>query len=187
VSNVRVFSAVQTRRKLLLASTAIALAGYLYAPSVFAADECDPIVSNSVTCTSDGNDYASGIRYETADDLTMVVEDGVTIVTGAGEAIRIDFTGAGDLKLTLYDSDSLTDITTTENEAEGIYVRNAANVVITNEADIRSLISTPRPSPNSSITVARSKASPLLMAAPPWASMLRAARSKRVTSSTRLI
>ena len=105
MSNVRVFSAVQTRRKLLLASTAIALAGYLYAPSVFAADECDPIVSNSVTCTSDGNNYASleaGYLFDTP-HLTLSPHARLTYAYAWAE----DFDDASGAAIDLKDARSL--------------------------------------------------------------------------------
>ncbi len=73
---------VGLRRRWLLASTAIGVAGCLaLSQLVYANDECGAIVGNAVTCTSAGNNYTGGISYDPTDDLTMVVQDGVTDYT----------------------------------------------------------------------------------------------------------
>jgi hypothetical protein len=92
-----------------------------------------------VTCTPSGNDYTSGITYNPAEDLTMVVQDSVTIAPASGnEGIDVTFSAANlyDLDLRLYDNDTGTDISTAGSGAEGIFIRNARHVVLYNEADI---------------------------------------------------
>jgi hypothetical protein len=127
-------------RRWLLASTAIGLAFTLtLSQPAIAVDECGSIVGNSVTCTPAGNNYTSGTTYNPTDDLTMVVEDGVTVTPSSGkEGINVSFSSSGlyDLDLRLYDSDPDTDISTTGSGDEGIVIRNARNVVLYNEAEI---------------------------------------------------
>jgi len=130
------------RRRWLLTSTAIGVAGCLaLSQLVYANDECGTIVGNSVTCTSAGNNYTSGISYDPTDDLTMVVQDGVTITPSSGnEGIDITFPSGNlfDLDLRLYDSDAATDITTSGSGAEGILISRAHDVTLVNQADITS-------------------------------------------------
>src|SRR5215216_3556442 len=102
------------RRRWLLASTAIGIAGCLgLSQLVYADNECGAIVGNAVTCTSAGNNYTGGITYNPTDDLTMVVQDGVTITPSSGnEGIDIRFPAGNlfDLDLRLYYSDTAKDI-----------------------------------------------------------------------------
>src|SRR5215208_5215527 len=73
-------------RRWLLATTAIGLASCLaLSQPVYADNECGAIVGNSVTCTSAGNNYTSGITYNTTDDLTMIVQDGVIVDATGGD------------------------------------------------------------------------------------------------------
>src|SRR5215208_7104328 len=130
------------RRRWLLTSTAIGVAGCLaLSQLVYANDECGTIVGNTVTCTSAGNNYTGGISYDPTDDLTMVVQDGVTITPSSGnEGIDILFPSGNlfDLDLRLYDSDAATDITTSGSGAEGISISRAHDVTLVNQADITS-------------------------------------------------
>jgi hypothetical protein len=124
-------------RAWLLSSTALLLAGCLaFSPPAWAVDECGGISGGSVTCTPAGNNYTSGITYNPAADLTMIVQDGVTIDSGGNDGIKVDFSTPADLYLTLYDSDPAYDIATTGDGDEGIYIRDADYVKIINQADI---------------------------------------------------
>lgn len=128
-------------RAWLLCSTAILLAGALaLAPPAWAADECGAITAGSVTCTPAGNNYTSGITYTPAQDLTMVVEDGVTVITSTSnlDAITVNFSTMrlNDVDLRVYDTDTFADITTTGAGADGIFVNRADTAQILNYADI---------------------------------------------------
>jgi hypothetical protein len=114
------------KRWRLLCSTALLLAGCLAFSPPSWADECG--TGTSVTCTPAGNDYASGIAYFPATDLTMIVEDGVTINSGSNDGIKVDYgihakyvTGGVSVELT--DSGS---IATSGNESYGIFIERPA-------------------------------------------------------------
>ncbi|HYN00064.1 MAG TPA: hypothetical protein VET25_09985, partial [Aestuariivirgaceae bacterium] len=84
----------QRRRARLLSTTALAFAGCLVlGQPAFAVNECGPIIGNSVTCAPTGNPYATGITYNPAADLTMVVEDGVIITPTTAPGIFITSSG----------------------------------------------------------------------------------------------
>jgi len=91
------------RRKWLLGTTAIGLAFVLgVSLPAHAADECGPIANGEVTCTSAGNNYTSGITYNPADDLTIVVDEDVRIFPDAGhDGINISNAG-GNLFIGMY-------------------------------------------------------------------------------------
>ncbi|HKG72999.1 MAG TPA: hypothetical protein VKA79_02055, partial [Aestuariivirgaceae bacterium] len=133
---------VGLRRRWLLASTAIGIAGCLVLSlPVSATNECGVISSNQVICTSAGNNYTGGITYNPTDDLTMVVQDGVTITpTSGNEGIDVTFSSSNlfNLDLRLYDSDAATDITTSGFNAEGIFIGRAHDTTLVNQADIAS-------------------------------------------------
>ncbi|WP_373490873.1 autotransporter domain-containing protein [Parasphingorhabdus sp.] len=63
---------------------AIVLASLALAPSASAQNECGIPDSDTVTCSPDDNPYANGITYLTADELTIILEDGVVVDTSAG-------------------------------------------------------------------------------------------------------
>jgi hypothetical protein len=104
-------------------------------PPAWADNECGGIVAGSVTCTPAGNDYSSGITYDTVQDLTMVVQDGVTIMAVTGDAIKVSL-GGYDLDLRIYDTDVSGDIGAIASGADGIDVRYADSVTILNHADM---------------------------------------------------
>ncbi len=60
------------------------LASLALAPTASAQNECGNPDSGTVTCSPDDNPYASGITYVPADELTIILEDGVVVDTSAG-------------------------------------------------------------------------------------------------------
>jgi outer membrane autotransporter protein len=103
----------RARRHALLASTAILLTA-LAAPAL-ADNECG--IGATVTCTSAGNPYSSGITSDPVADLTVVVEDGVAITGGTDDAIEIH--SADTVVLTLEEGSS---IVTSGNYNGGIFL-----------------------------------------------------------------
>lgn len=83
---------------------AIALAA-LAMPSMAAAqNECGvaPVGGGTVVCTPDGNPYPGGVTYVSpADDLTIVLQNGVIITTSAPANSGISITGGGDAGVTM--------------------------------------------------------------------------------------
>lgn len=57
--------------------------------AAYAQNECGLPSGGTVTCTDESNPYSTGIRYATADDLTIEVEDDVVVDASVGDAVQL--------------------------------------------------------------------------------------------------
>ena len=86
----------------------------------FAADECG--AGGTVTCTSAGNNYTSGINYSNANQ-SVTIQSGVVVNSGAH--IGIDLTGTGTQTLTLVSGVTVT----TNGSFDGVSILNATGLI----------------------------------------------------------
>jgi hypothetical protein len=131
-------------RTLLLSSTAILMAGSLalFEPAR-AANECGPMTGGggTVTC-GDGIDdtgwatFTGGITYSPTADLTMVIQDGLALSTSTANGIFINSSNTAGFLLSIIDTDTSNDITTSGNSLNGIFVIDSDNVAIASFAEI---------------------------------------------------
>jgi trimeric autotransporter adhesin len=136
---------MQFWRKSLLAlrsnasAGAIALAA-LAIPSMAAAqNECGiaPLGGGTVTCTPGGNPYPGGVTYVSPiDDLTIVLQDGVTITTSAPVNSSLSIAGGGDAGVTMAGG-SGTSITASGAGANAVRVIAGDNAQATLTGQIR--------------------------------------------------
>lgn len=101
---------------------AIAFVLFVFPSAALAQNECGvaPVGGGTVICDSDGNPYPNGVTYiEPADDLTIVLEDGVVIDTSGGENAGVSAVGRGDTAITVLGG-SNTSITTSGQGAFGV-------------------------------------------------------------------
>ncbi|HEX8257002.1 MAG TPA: hypothetical protein VF589_05170, partial [Allosphingosinicella sp.] len=76
-----------SRRRAFAASVSLAaLAMASAAAPALAQEACGPVAEGVVTCDEADAPFPQGIAYSTSEDLTVVVEDGLTVAPDAGVA-----------------------------------------------------------------------------------------------------
>jgi hypothetical protein len=123
----------RTKFTRLLLTTAVVSVGLSLAPfDAAAVTGCSG--TTTITCTSSGNNYTTGIPYTTNTlDLTLIVQ-GSVVVTSNAAGVRIGNSDAdNDIIIDLY-SGAL--ITTTGSSISGVRVDDAASVYLNSSAQI---------------------------------------------------
>ncbi|HEY7748346.1 MAG TPA: hypothetical protein VH933_06695 [Aestuariivirgaceae bacterium] len=126
------------RRRWLLATTAIALAGSLaFSSSAWTSNECGDASSGSVTCTAANNPYSDGIAYDLVNDLTLILAPGVTVTPVSGTPSSISGVSVSsngyDIEVLSLDTTTYISISgdpTTGDNADGIYISDAASATV---------------------------------------------------------
>ena len=142
------FSCVTAKRfskpKLLLTTAILTVSLSLSSPEAWALTGCT-VSGTTVTCTSSGNFFTTGIPYSArTTDLTLYVNEDVQIQTSTASGIFVtQNTGDTDNDIKMVISDDVK-ITTSGNTHHGIYVDGAATVDIESGADIQTSGSTAR-------------------------------------------
>jgi outer membrane autotransporter protein len=133
--------ALKRRRKSwLLAASALASSSLGISEPALAADECGPLVGGSVTCTSAGNPYATGISYNTNNTPINVTlqqgPPGVQVIANGGvvNAVNLNSTFApatgGPATLTANDA-TITHIIANGPNQSALHIQAAGSATIT--------------------------------------------------------
>src|SRR5215212_3032498 len=123
----------RTKFTRLLLTTAVVSVGLSLAPfDAAAVTGCTG--TTTITCTSSGNNYATGIPFTTNTiDLTLIVE-GTVVITTTSVGINLDNSDTdNDVIIDIYTG---TVITTSGSTKHGIYVDDAASVDLSSAATI---------------------------------------------------
>lgn len=120
---------ISSRRRSLATASIGALATLLWANAAAAQqqDACGPLVDGEIFCPSDGAAYPDGIRYDAAGNITLNLEDGLSLDPAIGEAGIIAISAFGtNGKVTI--NGSGTSIST--RDASGVAVEADGDIVI---------------------------------------------------------
>src|SRR5215212_691040 len=130
-------SLCRTKFTRLLLTTAVVSVGLSLAPfDAAAVTGCSSTTTTikTITCTSSGNNYTTGIPYTTNTiDLTLIVQ-GTVVVNTTSVGINLDNSDTdNDLIVNIYTG---TVITTSGSSKHGVYIDDAASVAINSAAAI---------------------------------------------------